>query len=187
MPIVIAGSSSERKASHGSSQPARGKPWAGSQPSHTAKTTTSIMPAHTTGTAARACAPTLSAVPSPRPRRIAESTPSGTLNTTAIVRAMMPERHRDLGLLRQLGCHADPVSSDEPRSPRRMPPIQSRYWRGSGWFSPIRSRIASICSGVLFVPAISWATSPGSTRSVRKISTLATSSPSSSRASRVSA
>ena len=47
----------------GSSHPARGKPCAGSQPSHTAKTTTSIMPAQTTGTAASACAPTLSAVP----------------------------------------------------------------------------------------------------------------------------
>ena len=68
----------------------RGKPCAGSQPSHTENTTTSIIPAHTTGTAASACAPTESAVPSPRPRRIAESTPSGTLNSTAMTSAMMP-------------------------------------------------------------------------------------------------
>ena len=36
MPIVRAGSRSERKAAAGSFQPARGKPCAGSQPSHTA-------------------------------------------------------------------------------------------------------------------------------------------------------
>ena len=50
----------------------------------------------------------------------------------------------------------EPVSSDVPRSPRSTPPIQSRYCSGSGWSSPSRSRIASTCSGVLLVPAISW-------------------------------
>ncbi len=118
----------------GSSHPARGKPCAGSHPSHTANTTTSIMPAHTTGTAARVCAPTLSAVPSPRPRRIAESTPSGTLNSRAIVSAMMPSGTVTCAFSASSADTLDPVSSDEPRSPRNTPPIHSRYCAGSGWF-----------------------------------------------------
>ena len=106
MPIVRAGSSSERKAAAGSFQPARGKPCAGSHPSQTAKTTTSIMPAQTTGTAARACAPTLSAVPR------AATAPHGGDDTERKAEQQGdrerhdPERHRHLRLLGQLRGHA---------------------------------------------------------------------------------
>ena len=72
------------------------------------------MPAQTTGTAASAWAPTLSAVPSPRPRRIAESTPRGRLNSSAISSDMMPERNRHLRLLRELG--ADAGSGEQRRA-----------------------------------------------------------------------
>src|SRR5690606_34934910 len=54
-------------------------------------------------------------------------------------------------------------------------------------FSPSASRSASTCSGVALVPAISCATSPGKTRSVRKMTTLDTRSPAISRAPRVRA
>ncbi len=69
MPIVKAGSSRDSIAFPGVDQPVRGKPCGGSHPSQTENTTMSIMPAHTTGTAASVWAPTLSAVP---PRRFAQ-------------------------------------------------------------------------------------------------------------------
>ena len=77
-----------------------------------------------------------------------------------------------------------PFSADVPKSPWRMPPIQSRYCTTSGRLSPSSSRMASICSGVAWVPPMTRARSPGSSRRSRKTTMLVTTIASSSRPSR---
>ncbi len=176
----------ERSAAAGSLHPARGNPWAGSHPSHTAKTTTSIMPAHTTGTAAAVCAATLSSVPRRRSRQTAATTPSGPAMTRATMSDMTPSGIVTCAFWASSAATLEPVRSEVPRSPRSIPPTQSRYWTASGASSPSCARSDATCSGVLFVPAMTCAMSPGSTRSARKMSTLATTSPTARRASRVS-
>ena len=108
MPIVRAGSSSERNAAAGSCQPARGKPCAGSQPSQTANTTTSIMPAQTTGTAASACAPTLSAVPRAATPAHRRDDAERQAEQQRDRERHDPERDRHLRLLGELRRHARP-------------------------------------------------------------------------------
>ena len=79
------------------------------------------------GTALSVGAQALAAVPSPRPRRIAERTPRGMLNRIAIVRDMIPSGTVTCAFCASSEVTLDPVSSDEPSSPRKMPPIHSRY------------------------------------------------------------
>ena len=50
------------------------------------------------------------------------------LNRIAIVRDMIPSGTVTCAFCASSEVTLDPVSSDEPRSPRKIPPIHSRYW-----------------------------------------------------------
>jgi hypothetical protein len=67
-----------------------------------------------------------------------------------------------------------PFNEDVPKSPDRMPPIQSPYWTTSGRLRPSDSRNASIRSGGASVPPTTRARSPGSSRSSRNTTRLVT-------------
>src|SRR5690606_21280565 len=112
-PIVSEGSTSARRADPASRQPARGKPCAGNQSSPTAKTTTSMRPAHTTGTAASSCALTLRAAPEARSRRCAPRMPSGIAMTSAISSEKMPSGIVTRALSASCSAAGEPVTSDE--------------------------------------------------------------------------
>lgn len=60
-----------------------------------------------------------------------------------------------------------PVSMVMPKSPCNSPPTHSKYCCGSGLSSPIWALNWATRSGGEFVPAITAAMSPGSTRSMR--------------------
>ncbi len=102
------------------------------------------MPAHTTGTAARACAPTLSAVPPARRRPSAERTPNGMPTTTATVNDIAASGTVTCALSSSSVATGVPVSSEVPRSPRNRPPIHAAYCCHSGAFRPRLSRSAAI-------------------------------------------
>ena len=63
-----------------------------------------------------------------------------------------------------------PPITDTPRSPCSRPAIQSQYCAKSGLSKPSSARNDAIRSGVALVPAITAATSPGSTRSIMNTS-----------------
>src|SRR3954451_10645748 len=64
-----------------------------------------------------------------------------------------------------------PVRADVPRSPVSTSVMNCQYWASNESSRPSLSRIWATCSSLAFSPARTRAGSPGSTRSIRKIST----------------
>ena len=156
-------------ARSGDDQPSSGKPCAGSNPNRPEpreNSSISSRPPHNAG-----MAPATIAMPWYRPRNrwLRASTaaqPSGSPIASAIRRlSTISGKVTDM---RVTTCPATdlPPTADTPRLPCSSPSIQSPYCATSGLFKPRSSRNDAMRSGVALVPAITAATSPGSTRSI---------------------
>ncbi len=181
---VTTGSARLRTAAAGSSQPSVGNPPAGSTPHSTANRVMSISPTQKLGTAMPSWLSVDRASPSARRCRAAEMIPSGSATATA--RTVAPATSGAVTVSFSPSC-ADtdtPFTAEAPKSPVRTPPTQLAYWVISGRSTPSWWRILATCSGEAVVPAITSATSPGSSRSSRKTSRLAATSDRASRTRR---
>ena len=114
--------------------------------------------------------------PTPSARRWREpaTTPSGTATTTDSTVEASTSGAVTVSFSPSSLVTVSPLSADVPKSPCRMPLIQSKYCATSDRSRPSSSRIASIRSGVASVPPTTRARSPGSSRSSRKTMMLVT-------------
>ncbi len=108
----------------------------------------------------------------PVSRLVADSTPSGMATTVAIATASSVSSTVTGSACSSRPPTGWPLRSEMPGSPRSNPPIHLTYWTGSGSANPNTSRSRWREASVTFsLPAvIRSTTSPGSRRSIRKIS-----------------
>ncbi len=173
MPVANAGSTSDANARLGLAQPSFGKPCEGKSPSNPEpreNSRISSRPLHNAGTA-----PPIMAITWSSPRHllflvITAAQPSGNPMSSAMAR--LSTISGNVTADRTPTCKATdlPLMADTPRSPCSRPVSQSAYCMGNGRSSPISMRSAAIRAAVAFVPAMTAATSPGSTRNARKTS-----------------
>src|SRR6478735_5634612 len=182
---VATGSTSERTAAAGSSQPWRGNPPGGRTPASSAKTHTRITPTQKTGTATPSWDTAETATPTTPRRRTAATTPSGTDTSTETTKAARLRGSVIGSLLAISSPTGRRETNDVPALPENSPATHCPYCVHRGWSVPRSARSWSSWSLVVPTPSDVPALSPGRNRRTAKTTTLARTNDSSSVPTRV--
>jgi hypothetical protein len=148
------------------------KPPYGSQPSHTANTTMSIMPSQKCGMATPEMAKVVTAISSRELRRIADTVPRGIPSNRPNSHAFRPNCTVKRSRATIWGNTSMPLRYDFPQSPRKMSASQTPYCTSTGRSSPKSFLILAYSAGSMAplssIPANKRAGSLGSQRTSAK-------------------